>query len=117
MLRAPLSVVLSLAIGVTPFAQILAQTGQSRIEAATTQDSSQTNRTIRVPPVTPEIAPLWQHLASPSQPNPFFADERPAGEFPPGPSTKAVLITVGVVVAVTVVVFAVILALSYQPTP
>ncbi len=118
MLRALLSVILGLAISVAPFAQVLAQTEQqSRIEADTTQDNGQTNRVIRVPPMTPETAPLWQHLASPSQAHPFFPDERPAEEFPPPLSTaNVVLITVGVVV-VTVVVIAVLIALSYQPTP
>ena len=117
MLRALLSVILGLAISVAPFAQVLAQTEQqSRIEADTTQDNGQTNRVIRVPPMTPETAPLWQHLASPSQAH-FFPDERPAEEFPPPLSTaNVVLITVGVVV-VTVVVIAVLIALSYQPTP
>ncbi len=119
MLRALLSVILGLAISVAPFAQVLAQTEQqSRIQADTTQDNGQTNRVIRVPPMTPETAPLWQHLASPSQAHPFFPDERPAEEFPPPPSTaKGALITVAVVVVVTVLVIAVLVALTYRPTP
>ena len=119
MLRALPSVILGLAINVAPFTQVLAQTEQlARTQADTTQDNGQTNRVIRVPPMTPETAPLWQHLASPSQAHPFFSDERPAEEFPPPPSTaKAVLITVGVVVVVAAVVIAVLIALSYQPTP
>ena len=118
MLRSLLSVILGLAISVAPFAQVLAQTEQqSRIEADTTQDNGQTNRVIRVPPMTPETAPLWQHLASPSQAH-FFPDERPAEEFPPPPSTaKGALITVAVVVVVTVLVIAVLVALTYRPTP